>query len=155
MAQRSLHFVTKFYYRSMSYFTMVFRHTTPPVVLRFPTHSGPFCTMWFRQFTQNVTQTDHTDMSHPHSTEHDTQRIAYLISKQVVSHWTRGNICCPGVSTPMTQSLADSSMTNHTPDGPQPLPPFQTLLIPQHRTSPRSPHITMDGRPTLSTLNTS
>jgi hypothetical protein len=29
------------------------------------------------------------------------------------------------------------------------------MLKPQHRISPRSPHITTDGRPTLSTLNTS
>jgi hypothetical protein len=29
------------------------------------------------------------------------------------------------------------------------------MLKPQHQTSPRSPHITTDGRPTLSTHNTS
>jgi hypothetical protein len=57
--------------------------------------------------------------------------------------------------TPKTQSLADSSMMNHKPWRLQPSPPFQTLLKPQHRTSPRSPHITTDERPTLSTLNTS
>jgi hypothetical protein len=85
----------------------------PFVVLRFPAHSGPFYTMWFRHFTQNVTKTDHKDRGHPHSTEHDTQPIAYLISKQVVPYWTRGGTCCPGVSTPMTQFLVDSSMTNH------------------------------------------
>jgi hypothetical protein len=46
-----------------------FLHTVVPLaVLRLLAHSGPFCTMWFRQFTQ----TGHTDMSHPHSTEHDT-----------------------------------------------------------------------------------
>jgi hypothetical protein len=73
-----------------------FLHTEAPLaMLRFPTHSGPFCTMWFRQFIKKVTQTGHTDRSHPHSTEHDTQLIAYLISKQVVPYQTRGGTCCP------------------------------------------------------------
>jgi hypothetical protein len=105
--------ITKVYNRSMSCFATVSWHTAPLAVLRFPTHSGPFCTMWFRQFTQNVTQTDHTDRSHPHLTEHHTQPIAYLISKQVVPYRTRGDTYCPGVSTPMTRSLAASSMTYH------------------------------------------
>jgi hypothetical protein len=53
-----------------------FPHTVAPLaMLRFSTHSGPFCTMWFRQFTKKVTQTGHTDRNHPHSTEHDTQPI--------------------------------------------------------------------------------
>jgi hypothetical protein len=112
MAQRSLHVVTKVYYKSMSCFTMVSQHTAPFAVLRFPTHSGPFCTMWFRQVTQNVTKMGHTDKRHPHSTEHDTQPIAYLISKQAILYWTRGGTCCPEVSTPKIQSLADSSMLN-------------------------------------------
>jgi hypothetical protein len=35
-----------------------FPHTVAPLVmLRFPTHSDPFHTMWFRQFTKKVTQT--------------------------------------------------------------------------------------------------
>jgi hypothetical protein len=67
----------------------------PLAVLRFLVESGLFCTMWFRQFTKNVTKTGHTDRSHPHSTEHDTQPIAYLISKQAVPYWTRGGTCCP------------------------------------------------------------
>jgi hypothetical protein len=92
----------------------IFSHIVAPLVVqRFPAHSGPFCTMWFRQFTQNVTQTRHTDRSHLHSTEHDTQPIAYLISKQAVPNQIHGGTCCPGVSTPKIQSLADSSMTNH------------------------------------------
>jgi hypothetical protein len=69
-------------------------------VLRFPAQSGPFCTMWFRQFTQNVTKTGQKDRSHQHSTEHDTQPIAYLISKQVIPYQTRGETCYSGVSTP-------------------------------------------------------
>jgi hypothetical protein len=155
MAQRSLHVVTKVYYMSMSCFAMVSRQTAPLTVLRFPTHSGPFCGMWFRQFTQNVTKTDHKDRSHPHSSEHDTQPIAYLISKQVVPYRSRDGTYCPGVCTPITQFLVDSSMTKHKPWRSQPSLPFQTLHKPQHRISLRSPHVTTDGRPTLSTLNTS
>jgi hypothetical protein len=37
----------------------------------------PSCTMWFRKFTKY----DHKLWCHPHSTEHDTQPIEYLISK--------------------------------------------------------------------------
>jgi hypothetical protein len=74
-----------------------FSHKVAPLVmLRFPAQSGPFCTMWFRQFIKNVTKMGHTDRSHPHSTEHDTQPIAYLISKQAVPYRTRGGTCCPG-----------------------------------------------------------
>jgi hypothetical protein len=113
MTQRSLHAITKVCYRSMSCFATVFRQMAPVTVLRFPAHNGPFCTMWFKRFTQNITKTDHKDSSHPHSIEHDTQPIAYLISKQAVPKWTRGGTCCPGVSTPMTRSLADLSMTNY------------------------------------------
>jgi hypothetical protein len=65
-------------------------------VLRFPEQSGPFCTMWFRQFKHNVTKTDHKEVSHPHSTEHDTHPTAYLISKQVIPYRTRGGTCCHG-----------------------------------------------------------
>jgi hypothetical protein len=69
----------------------------------------PSCTMWFRQFTKY----DHKVWCHPHSTEHDTQLIAYLISKQSVPYRTRGGTCYPGVSTSKIRSLANSSMTNH------------------------------------------
>jgi hypothetical protein len=82
-------------------------------VQSFSTQSGPFCTMWFRQFTKNVTKMGHTDRSQPLSTEHDTQPIAYLISKQAIPYRTRGATCCPGGSTPKIRSLADSSMTSH------------------------------------------
>jgi hypothetical protein len=91
-----------------------FPHTVAPLaVLRFLAHNGPFCTMWFKLFTQNVTHTGHTDNSHPHSIEHDTQPIAYLISKQAIPYHSRGGTCCPGGSTPKIQSLADLSMTSH------------------------------------------
>jgi hypothetical protein len=49
----------------------------------------------------------------PHTTEQDSQPTAALISKQVISYRTCGDTYCPGVSTPKTQSLADSNMTNH------------------------------------------
>jgi hypothetical protein len=91
-----------------------FSHKVAPLaVLRFPTQNGLICTMWFRQFTKNVVKTSHKDMSYPHSTEHDTQTIAYLISKQVVPYRTRGGTCCPGGSAPEIRFLADSSMTSH------------------------------------------
>jgi hypothetical protein len=49
----------------------------------------------------------------PHSFEQGTLPTTSLISKQVVPYQTRGDTCCPGVSTPKTWSLADLSMTNH------------------------------------------
>jgi hypothetical protein len=63
--------------------------------------------MWFKQFTKNVTKTDHKEESHPHLTKHDTQPTTYLISKQAVPYQTRGGTYCPEVSTPKIQSLAD------------------------------------------------
>jgi hypothetical protein len=90
-----------------------------------------------------------------HSFEQDTLPTTSLISKHVVPYRTRGGTCCPRVSTPKTRSLADPRMTNHKLWRSQPSPPFQTMLKPQHQVWPRSPHITTDGRPTLSTLNTS
>jgi hypothetical protein len=90
-----------------------------------------------------------------HSSEQCTLPTTSLISKQVVPYRTCGDTCCPGVSTPKTRSLAYSSMTNHKLWRSQPSPLFQTLLKPQHRISSRSSHITTDGRPILSMLNTS
>jgi hypothetical protein len=65
----------------------------------------PSCTMWFKRFTKY-------DVI-PHSTEQDTQPIAFLISKQAIPYRTRGGTCCPRVSTPKIQSLAYSSTTCH------------------------------------------
>jgi hypothetical protein len=48
-----------------------------------------------------------------HSSEQGTLPTASLITKQVVPYRTRGDTYCPGVSTRMTRSLADPSMTNH------------------------------------------
>jgi hypothetical protein len=94
-------------------------------------------------------------MPNSHSSEQGTLPTTFLISKQVIPYRTRGGTYCPGVSTPKTRSLVDSSMTNHKPWRLQPSPLFQTLLKLQHQISPRSPHITTDKRLTLSTLNTS
>jgi hypothetical protein len=128
---------------------MISWQRSPLKVLRFPAQNGPFCTTWFMQFTKNVTKTDHKEWCHPHSTEHDTQSTTYLISKQVVPYRTHGGTCCPGVSTPKIQSLPDSSMTNHITWWNPTVSTIPTLLKPQHRSSPRSNHIAMDGRPSL------
>jgi hypothetical protein len=73
----------------------------------------PSCTMWFRRITKYderyVTKYD----ANSHSTEQYTLPIAFLISKQVIPYRTRGGTCCAGVSTPKTQSLADSRTTCH------------------------------------------
>jgi hypothetical protein len=51
--------------------------------------------------------------AHSHSTEQDTQPIAFQIGKQVIPYRTRGGTCCPGVPTPEFWTLADSSATCH------------------------------------------
>jgi hypothetical protein len=48
-----------------------------------------------------------------HSSEQGTLPTASIISKQAIPYQTRGGTYYPGVSTPKTRSLADSSMTNH------------------------------------------
>jgi hypothetical protein len=52
-------------------------------------------------------------MSIFHSFEQGTILTVFLISKQAVLYQTRDDTCCPAMSTHMTQSLADSSITNH------------------------------------------
>jgi hypothetical protein len=49
----------------------------------------------------------------PRTTEQDSQPTTSLISKQAVPYRTHGSIYCPEVPTPKTQSLENSSMTNH------------------------------------------
>jgi hypothetical protein len=111
MAQRSLHAITKVYYRSMSCFAIVSRVDTP---YHDPAFSAtvsqgrfvvprPSCTMWTWAKSQ----------ANPHSSEQDTQPIVFLISKQAAPYWIRGVTCCPGGSTPKNRSLADSSTTCH------------------------------------------
>jgi hypothetical protein len=50
-----------------------------------------------------------------HSSEQGTPLATSLISKQAIPYRTRGDTCCPGVSTPKNRSLAYSSMMNHKP----------------------------------------
>jgi hypothetical protein len=118
-------------------------------VLRFPAQNVPSCTMWFRQFTKYVTKTDHNVWCHPRSTEHNTQPIVFLITRQAVPYRTRSGTCCPWVSTPKIQSLADLSMTSHITWRNPTISTIPTLLKPRHRSSPRSNHISTDGRPSL------
>jgi hypothetical protein len=74
---------------------------------------------------------------------------AFLISQQAVPYQTCGGTCCPGVSTPQIWSLADLSMTSHITWRIPTVSSIPTLLKPQHRSSPGSNHISMDGRPPL------
>jgi hypothetical protein len=87
--------------------------------------------------------------SNSHSSEQGTLPIEPLISRQVVPYRTRGATYCPRVSTPKTRSLADSSMINHITGWNPTVSIIPTMLKTQHRSSPLSPHITTDGRPTL------
>jgi hypothetical protein len=122
---------------------------SPLTVLRFPTQNIPSCTMWFRQFTKYVTKSSHNVWCHPHSPEHDTQPIVFLISRQAVPYRTHVGTCCPRVSTPEILSLVDSSMTSHITWRSPTVSTIPTLLKPQHRSSPQSNHILTDGRPSL------
>jgi hypothetical protein len=137
----------------MSCFAMVFRTNGPACSAKVSRTNIPSCTMWFRHVTKyevrEITKYGHKIWCHPHSTEHNTQPIAYLISKQVVPYRTRGGTCCPKVSTSKIPSLADSSMTNHITQWNPTVSTIPTLLKPQHRSSPRSNHTSMDGRPSL------
>jgi hypothetical protein len=45
--------------------------------------------------------------------QQDKLTRAFLISQEAVPYQTRGGTCCPVVSTPKIQSLADSSTTCH------------------------------------------
>jgi hypothetical protein len=126
------------------------KQTVPACSAKISHANVPSCTMWFKQFTKYVTKYDHKVWCHPHSTEHGTQPIAYLISKQAVLYQTRGGgTYCPGVSTPKIQSLADSNMTNHITWQNPTISTIPTLLKPQYRSSRRSNHISTDGRPSL------
>jgi hypothetical protein len=120
----------------------------------FPWPQVPACSAqvssWLKPLLHLVDQI--TFCVFPHTTKQDSQPTASLISKQAIPYRTHGDTCCPRVSTPKTRSLADSSMTNHITWWILSVPTIPTLLKLQHRTSPRSTHITMDGRPTLSTL---
>jgi hypothetical protein len=79
------------------------------VVLRFPTQTSPLAPCGSGDSQSIVTKFDVI----PHSTEQDTQPIAFLVSRQAIPYQTCGGICCPGVSSPKTRSLANSSTTRH------------------------------------------
>jgi hypothetical protein len=96
MAQRSLHVITKVYYRSMSCFAIVSRVDTP---YHDPAFSAtvsqgrfvvprPSCTMWTWAKSQ----------ANPHSSEQDTQPIVFLISKQAAPYRIRGVTCHDGIN---------------------------------------------------------
>jgi hypothetical protein len=109
MSQRSLHIVTKVYYKSMSYFAMVSWINGPRLQCLGFSHKHPL----LHHVVQAGHKVCHKLWCHFHSIKHDTQPIAYLISKQVVPYRTRGDTYCPRVSTSKIQSLADSSTTCH------------------------------------------
>jgi hypothetical protein len=77
---------------------------SPIAVLRFPAQTSPLapCGSGRSQC-----------MMPSQSTEHDTQPIAYLISKEAIPYQTRGDTCSPRVSTPKIRSLVDLSTTCH------------------------------------------
>jgi hypothetical protein len=142
MAQRLLHALTKDYYMSMSCFATASRvdkqHNDSACSAQVSwvdtRYHGPSCTMWAWVESQ----------ANPHSAEQDTLPIVFLISKQAAPYRTRGGTCCPLVSTPKIQCLADSSTTCH--DG------INHLHHPNERSnhSINPHHISTDGRPQLS-----
>jgi hypothetical protein len=79
-------------------------------VTRVPTSSAKVSS-WFEPLLHLVDQNMSCIFSH--TSKQDSQPTLFLISKQAVPYWTRGGTCCPGVFTPKTRSLADSSMTIH------------------------------------------
>jgi hypothetical protein len=124
MAQRSLHAVTKVYYKSYAkpcqgstqYHSIAkvsrgSHGTTTPLA---PCEPGRITTPNFHSFEQGILP------------------IASLISKQVIPYQTHGGTCCPGVSIPKTRSLVDSSMTNHIPERNPTISTIPTLLKSQH-----------------------
>jgi hypothetical protein len=107
-------------------------------------YHDPSCTMW--AWASNYVNS--------YSSEQATLPTASLISKQAVTYRTHVDSYCAGVSTPNTQSLADWSMTIHITWWISTVSTISTMLKPQHRNSPWSPHITTDGRPTLNKIQT-
>jgi hypothetical protein len=99
MTQRSQHAITKVYHRSVSCFATISR-----VDMRY---HDPACNAKVSSGRYAIPR--------PllHSSEQDTQPTIFLISKQATPYRTCGGTCCPGVSTPMNRTLADSSTTCH------------------------------------------
>jgi hypothetical protein len=105
MAQRSLHAVTKVYYET---YAKLCQGSTQY-------HSIAKVSRGSRGTTSPVAPCEPGRVTTPksHSSEQGTLPTTSLISKRAVLYWTHDGTCYPGVSTPMTRSLADSSMTNH------------------------------------------
>jgi hypothetical protein len=141
MAQRSLHAVTKVYYRL--YAKLCYDSTQYDSIAKVSRGShgttAPLAPCEFGRVIMPIS----------HSFEQGTLPTASQISKQVIPYRTHGDTCCPGVSTPKIRSLADSSMINHIPGWNPTVSTIPTLLKPQHRSSPWSNHISTDGRPSL------
>jgi hypothetical protein len=120
----SLHAITKFYLRKR------------PTFAKF-SHKGPSCNA---KLSHNMPLLHHLGSSGnyrcPLAILHARLLSEVsLISKQVISYWTRGGTDSSGVSTPNNRSLANSSKTNHKLWRPQPFPPYHSLLKPQYRTT--------------------
>jgi hypothetical protein len=106
MAQRSLHAVTKVYYRSTSCFAKV-SHTGPACSAKDSQHMAPLASGG--SCNTHITQI----YASPHSVEHDTLPTTFLISKQAIPYRTRGGTCYFAVSTPKIRSLVVLSTTCH------------------------------------------
>jgi hypothetical protein len=105
MTQRSLHVIIKVYYGSYARLSegSTRYHSNAKVSRGSTRYHGPSCTVW----------AEASNYANSHSSEQGTLPTTSLISKQAIPYWTHGGTYCPGVSTPMTWSLADLSMTNH------------------------------------------
>jgi hypothetical protein len=137
MAQRSLHAVTKVYYRIMSFLLWI-------------PHQRPL----LHHVGKAYHKVGHTVWCHSQlNRARHTLPILFLISKLDVPYRTCGGTCCPGVSTPKIQSLANSSTTCH--DGINHL--HHSNHYSNHSIDPytRSSHILMDGGPQHSHKDTS
>jgi hypothetical protein len=105
MAQRSLHAVTKVYY--LSYAKLCQGSTQYHSIAKVSQGSqGTMAPLAPCELGRVI-------MPNSHSSEQCTLPTTSLIIKQVVPYRTRGGTYCPGMPTPMTRSLGDSSMTNH------------------------------------------
>jgi hypothetical protein len=110
MAQRSLHAVTKVYYRSMSCFATVSRQTVPACSAKVSHTKCPL----LHHVVQSSSQSRSQRLIRKYGVI-PTQPIVFLIIKQFVPYRTRGGTCCSGVSTPKIRSLAYSCMTSSRP----------------------------------------
>jgi hypothetical protein len=134
MAQRSLHIITKVYYKSMSCFAMV-----SPI--------GPACSAKVSPIGPSLQHVGWAYTIPTLTPPSNTQCIVFLISRKVIPYWTRGGTCCPKLSTPKIQSLADSSNICH--DGINHL--YHSNHCSNHNIDPTRPnYVSTDGRPHLS-----